>query len=139
MSETQAGNSVRAFEVGVKGTNWTRTVHALTAGKAKYKYFCDVREPWPDVKFTNISCRCLGSPVTDEGFLKTAAYRGVPFARIGMLVEVGGNAGQIVGKNTSANFDVLFTAGKHKGLTLNCHPNWMFKYFDDAGKVIAEF
>jgi hypothetical protein len=138
-NELAQGELLRAFEVGVKGTDWTRTVHALTAGKAKADYLRDVSEPWPDVKFTDITCRCLGGPVTDDGFRKTATYRGVPFAKIGMRVEVGGDAGQIAGNNSSANFDVLFTAGKHKGLTLNCHPNWMFKYFGDNGEVLAEF
>jgi len=130
---------LQAFECGVKDTDWTRTVHAMTRNKARYLYWRDVREPWPDVPFTAITCRKLGRPQTDAGFLKTAAYRNVPLARIGMRVEVGGDSGLIVGKNSSANFDVLFTDGKHKGHILNCHPNWMMKYFAEDGNVLYEF
>jgi hypothetical protein len=138
MTAPAAKNVLRAFECGVKGTDWTRIVHALSRGKAKYEYWHDVTEPWPDIPFTAITCRVLGPPQTDAGFIKTATYRGVPLARIGMRVEVDGEPGVIVGKNSSANFDVLFD-GKHKGGALNCHPNWMMKYFDADGKVIYDF
>lgn len=126
---------LKAYEVSVVGTDWTQTVHETSAGRAKYKYLLDVREAWPDISFKHLRCRSIGKPRTDEGFAKTAGYRGVPFARIGMRVEVGGKPGVIVGKNDSSNFDVLFDSGG----TFNCHPNWAFKYFDDSGKLIAEF
>lgn len=66
--------------------------------------------------------------------------RGIEFARLGMMVEVDGDMGTIVGMNDSANLDVLFTNqlkyGKH---THNCHPTWNVKYFDETGTVIAHF
>ena len=131
--------NLQAFECGVKGTDWTRVVHAMTRNKARYLYWRDVTEPWPDIPFTAISCRKAGPPQTDADFSKTAAYRGVPLAKIGMRVEVGADPGVIIGKNSSANFDVLFTGGKYKGQILNCHPNWMMKYFNDDGSVLYEF
>lgn len=129
------------YEVGVRQTDWRRQVMALTAGKAKADYFRDVRDCWPDVKYTDIVCRVIGGPVTDSEFERTATYRNVPFARVGMRVQFvdDGAEGVIAGKNSSANFDVLFVSGKNKGLTLNCHPNWMIRYLDDAGKTIQEF
>ncbi|KAA6168883.1 hypothetical protein F3K50_22255 [Pseudomonas marginalis] len=66
--------------------------------------------------------------------------RGIEFAKLGMMVEVDGDLGTIVGMNGSANLDVQFANqlqyGKHAH---NCHPTWNVKYFDAAGKVIAHF
>ena len=114
-------SELRAFECGVRGTNWTRIVHHLTAGKAKYSYWLDVTEPWPDVKFTDITCRSLGGPIQTAKFKHTAAYRGVDLV-IGDKVLAGGAEGFIVDSNSSANFDVLFTSGKWQGQILNVHP-----------------
>lgn len=133
-------SQLRAFEVGVIGAPWPPSIrHALTAGKAKYDYLRSVRESWPDISFKHLTCRDLGAPRNNSEFEKVAVYRGVPFAKIGMRVEVDDHAGLIVKHNDSSNFDVLFTDGPHKGTTCNCHPNWMFKYFDEAGNVITEF
>ena len=46
--------------------------------------------------------------------------------------------GVIVGQNSSANFDVLFSDGPHAGQTLNCHPLHMMKYFDEVGSIIYD-
>lgn len=66
--------------------------------------------------------------------------RGIDFARIGMMVEVYGELGTIVGMNGSANLDVVFANqlkyGKHKH---NCHPTCEVRYFDNNGKVIADY
>jgi len=66
--------------------------------------------------------------------------RGIDFARIGMMVEVYGDLGTIVGMNGSANLDVVFTNqlkyGKYKH---NCHPTCEVKYFNADGEVIAEY
>ena len=66
--------------------------------------------------------------------------RSIEFAKIGMMIEVDGDLGTIVGMNSSANLDVQFANqlqyGKH---THNCHPTWKVKYFDAEGKVIAHY
>ncbi|NLU17987.1 MAG: hypothetical protein GXW94_19875 [Serratia liquefaciens] len=66
--------------------------------------------------------------------------RGIDFARIGMMVEVYGDLGTIVGMNGSANLDVVFANqlkyGKHPE---NCHPFCEVKYFDKSGTVIADY
>lgn len=133
-------SGLRAYEVGVIGAPWPPSIrHALTAGRAKYDYLRSVQESWPDISFKHLTCRLLGGPRTDSEFQRVATYRGVSFARIGMRVEVEGHAGLIVKHNDACNFDVLFTDGPYKGSQGNCHPNWMFKYFDEAGNLIAEF
>ena len=66
--------------------------------------------------------------------------RGIEFARLGMMVEVDGHLGTIVGINRSANLDVVFANqlkfGKGKS---NCHPTWRTKYFDENGLLIKEY
>lgn len=66
--------------------------------------------------------------------------RGIDFARIGMMVEVDGHIGTIVGMNGSANLDVIFANqqkfGKHPQ---NCHPTWRTAYFDQDGNIIADY
>ena len=130
-------NEVGCYQVGVRGANWTRDVLALSPGRAKAEYWREVSDAWPDVRYTDITSR-RGVRWVDERFDRVAAYRGVDFAKIGMRVEVDGQPGVLVGSNSSANFNVLFTGGKFRGQTLNCHPNWMMRYFDD-GKLLKEF
>jgi hypothetical protein len=116
-------------------THGGSVIHAQSASKARYLYFLQVGECYPDLKLHHIGVKSLGVPKTLDDFLLTAKYRGVPFARIGMDVEVDGRRGVIVGNNSSANFDVLFDDGQRG----NCHPNYRVKYFDAEGKVLAEF
>jgi hypothetical protein len=113
---------IRAFECGVAGTEWRTTVHATTRGKAKMVYFLDVKDSWPDVKYTEIRCRVLGTPRNTPEFEHTKKYREVSF-NIGDRVSVGGSLGFIVDRNNSANFDIEFTAGRYEGCRLNCHPS----------------
>lgn len=77
----------------------------------------------------------------DEQFVADMVRcRGIDFAKLGMMVEVYGDIGTIVGMNGSANLDVVFTNqlkyGKHKH---NCHPTCEVKYFDSDGKLIADY
>lgn len=125
---------LRAFEVGVKGTNWDQTVHALTAGKAKYRYLCDIRESWENVGFKDLTCRVIGPPRDSEQFRRTAENRRVGFAHVGMVVESDGRRGVIVDRDDSANFQVLFDGG-YIG---HCHPRWKMRYFDAAGELIFD-
>lgn len=65
--------------------------------------------------------------------------RNLPFIKKGMRVEYTHEkikTGKIIGGNSSGNLNVLFD-GKKK--PENCHPTWAMRYFDDDGKVIAEF
>lgn len=119
------GSDLFAWEVSVKGTDWTKIVNARTSGQAKRDYHLDVRGAWPDVPYTAMRCRKIGAPHTSERFKHNAAYRGMPDVKCGQRVKVGEARGVIVGHNESANFDVLFDADspKYAGLKLNCHPS----------------
>jgi hypothetical protein len=113
-----------AYEVSVKGTDWTMVVNARSSGKAKSDYHRDVTDVWPDVQFTDMRCRKVGTPHTSEAFKRNAEYRGLPNIRCGQRVIVGKSHGVIVGHNASANLNVLFDddAPRYAGMTLNCHP-----------------
>jgi 2-hydroxy-3-keto-5-methylthiopentenyl-1-phosphate phosphatase len=66
--------------------------------------------------------------------------RGMDFVRIGMVVEVNGERGKIIGMNMSANLDVVFDDHeKHGKHAHNCHPEWETRYFNDKGECIADY
>jgi hypothetical protein len=119
-------NEVFAFEVSVKGREWSRIVNARSPGKAKVEYFRDVCESWPEIPFTAIRCRKVGAPISSAQFLNNARYRGLPNIRCGDRVKVGKEQGAIVGHDASANFLVLFDEdSKYAGNTLSVHPEGM--------------
>lgn len=117
-------SEVSAYEVSVVGTNWQKVINARNAGKAKYQYWLDVRDVWPDVPITAMRVRSLGPPQTSIEFEHNAKYRGMPDIRCGQRVKVGSATGVIVSHNSSANFDVLFDddSPKYAGERLNVHP-----------------
>jgi len=117
-------NKVYSFEVSVVGTDWSRVINAHSRGKAKYEYWWDAQDWYPNLSFTALRCRKLGAAQTPDGFKRTAAYRGMPDVRCGQRVQVGDGLGVIVGHNSSANFDVLFDedSPEYAGLKLNVHP-----------------
>jgi hypothetical protein len=66
--------------------------------------------------------------------------RGMDWVRIGMQIEVAGDMGTIVGMNSSANLDVVFTNRLKYGKgSSNCHPWWETRYFDKDGNVIKNY
>lgn len=119
-------NQVCAFEVSVTGTDWTKIINARTAGKAKYQYWLDVTDAWPDVPLTAMRAKKYngGRPYTSEAFERNAKYRGLPDVKCGQRVRVGNDEGVVVGHNSSANFDVLLDDDslKYGGRKLNVHP-----------------
>lgn len=119
-------SKIFAFEVSVAGTDWTKIINAQTAGKAKYQYWQDVTDAWPDVPITAMRARKFGdgSPYTSVEFERNAKYRGLPGVKCGQRVRVGSDEGTVVGHNLSANFDVLFDddSPKYSGQLLNVHP-----------------
>ncbi len=140
---------VRTFEVGIKGDHegkYSAVIYALSPGKAKYEYMRRIWEVWgkdgtwngEPISFAILTCRRVGE-FEPLSLRWTADNRGLSFVHAGTLIEVDGERGVIVSGNDSGNFDVLFTAGKHKGLTLNCHPKWQTRYFDEDGNVSADF
>jgi hypothetical protein len=98
-------------------------INETSAGRAKAEYLRCVSDPLPDLKFTQIRCRKIGAAQTSADFIRNAKYRGWPDAKCGDCVQVEDWEGVIVGHNSSANFDILATSGRWKGLRLNVHPN----------------
>lgn len=64
-------------------------------------------------------------------------YRGVPSVKKGQRCSVGGRDGKIVGVNSSCNFSVKFDDNPKQ--TLNCHPYWKMKIFNDDGSLLFEY
>jgi hypothetical protein len=135
--------------VGLKGDHegkYSSVIYALSAAKAKYERMRRIWDVWSKdgtwngepISFAILTCKRVGEfhPLSLRW---TADNRGLAFVHAGMLIEVDGERGVIVASNDSGNFDVIFTEGKHKGLTLNCHPKWQTRYFDADGKVLADF
>ena len=103
---------VRSYECWVDGyREHAREVNHVSLGKAKAEFWRDVCDCWPDLPFTAIRGRSLGSPWTSPQLKNTAEYRGVPGLQAGDEVEVGGRAGWVVGSDASANFRVVFQDG----------------------------
>lgn len=133
---------LKAFSCSVHGMPelGRAVINAATVGQAKVRYWRRVVDAWEGVPFTAIRARVAGEPVTNDAMRRTAVYRGVPFARAGMRVVYGTTSeGLLVGSNSSANFDVLFTNGRYTGQVLNCHPLDQLAYFADDGTVLADF
>jgi len=71
-----------------------------------------------------------------EIFNDTINLRGIPFAFIGMRVELNGKRGNIRGVNSSTNLEVLFDNEKNK---IICHPTWEMVYFNGDGSICKDF
>jgi hypothetical protein len=142
--------TVRSFECGIKDYPHTSVIHHVSAAKAKGEYFLRLCDAWspsgPKERgeiFKKMTCRSFGGPVQTEAFRRTAAYRGLMFAQIGMKVQCGDEKhglwnGVIVDRNDSANFQILFSDGPYAGQILNCHPRWKMRYFADDGTFIFD-
>jgi len=60
---------IRAYEVGLRGQDHWTTVHAATAGKAKYSFWMDVRDCL-EVKYIDVVSR-----VADSLFVQTDEFQ----------------------------------------------------------------
>lgn len=116
---------VFAFACSIAGRfDGHETIYNCTSrGQAKHMHYLNVSDPWPDVRYIDVRARKIGAPHTSADFVRNAAYRGMPYVQCGVSVKVGDQDGVIVGHNASANFDVLFHTGKHKGIVMNVHPS----------------
>ena len=116
-----------SWSVRHRANDYSSTINHATRGGAIAEYLRDVRDCWPDVKFTDLRARKLGPAHTSSRLSRVAQYRGMPWVRAGMRVTVCGDMhGAIVDGNDSANFDVLLDGG----CIVNCHPNDL--KFDNA-------
>jgi hypothetical protein len=115
---------------------------AFTAGQARYRYLLSLWDSFDhsEVSFRDVRVRAfgLGRSGCGKDIARVAEYRGVPFVRPGMRVEVAGSPGRIVGVNSSANFDVVFDDGSYGGFAVNCHPLHKMRYFDEDGTLLFD-
>lgn len=130
---------VFAFEVWDVHSEHRRIVNAHSSGAARYDYLCDVRDCWPDAKYTDMRARKIGPAHTSAQFKRTAAYRGMPDLRCGERVTVNGRPGTVIGSNDSANFNVLFDKGcDRSGAVLNVHPSELVRAAASIGSEISK-
>ena len=124
----------------------TETEVAETPGKAKYQFFrnheigdsCDFGDFVKRVKCKlshKFHVKDLFCENIDQ-FNYMKEQRGIPFANLGMKVEVDGKPGVIVGYSTGCNLAVCFD-GQY--WSYNCHPWYRVKYFDNHGNLIMEY
>ena len=118
-------SGIYAFEVwDSKSPDHRTVINHRTSGAARYDFLQDVRDCWPDAKYTDMRARKIGPPHTSAAFIRTARYRGMPDLRCGDSVTVNGEQGFVVGSNDSANFNVLFDQSSNwRGCILNVHPS----------------
>ena len=119
---------------------------AATPGKAKYLFFLnhDLGESMEFGDFVKgvEGCKLLHKFTPRDLFGNVEQFdwmkqqRGIPFAYMGMRVEVNGNPGVIVGANQSSNLDVCLDGESWRS---NCHPFYRVKYFDRSGNIVAEY
>lgn len=138
MSKVKSPPRIRQFECCVKGTDWVKSIYALTRSKARYLYWQDVVEAWDEVKLTDVTARAV--PIyASQGVRDVFKSRGIPEAFIGMTVHVNGQEGLIVGVNNSANLNVMFNAGTKQESIGNCHPHWETVYFGNLCEIVYDF
>lgn len=124
----------------------TGTAVAATRGKAKYDFFRE-HELGDLMSFggfvCSAKCRLLHKfSVQDlftqniEDFERMKAYRNIPFAFLGMRVEVNGKPGRIIGYTHGFNLMVCFDGQAYGS---NCHPHYRVKYFDNHGNLLKEY
>jgi len=142
---------MNTYRVWVQSNKWddewcVQEIQAPTPGKAKYAYWEYLQdglweEPFSDV-FRHLRVRLIGKfKVCDlfgnsEMFERVISNRGIPFAYMGMRIEVDGQTGTIVGSNHSGNLNVCFDG---KWWADNCHPWYKTRYFDRKGNIIKDY
>lgn len=100
-----------------------RSVVAPSRGSARMSVLRDLRDAWgtESATFADLRVRRIGPPVSSAQLVRVAAYRGVPHARAGDLLDVFGQQAQLADADDSANFVVLFLTGPRRGQRGSVH------------------
>lgn len=109
---------LRAYECRVVGSPHVRTLNAVSASKARYQYYIDVSDCWPDVRYIDVRSKFAGKPQSNEIFRHVCELRGVDW-HVGDKVEVLGRVGWLADACSGANFEI-HTAEGH---VLYAHPS----------------
>jgi hypothetical protein len=136
---------MNTYEIVFNYDKHTKNVVAETASKAKYKLFLELQDCF-DCTFKEflgfIKCKTLGKFKPEdlfgdeEQFDRMKEMRDIPFAYMGMKIEVCGKMVTIVGSNGGLNLNVVKDGTCYID---NCHPWYKTKYFDSKGNVIREY
>lgn len=136
--DTNRTVSIYEFTLG-RYRSTPRQVFGTTMSKARYAAYLELAECYEDFPsfLRDIeSSRRVYTPYQPRTLAEMRERRGIPFAYMGMPVEVGGRHGIIVGVNASDNLNVLFDGDT---VPSNCHPTWNIVYYDDVGNLLADF
>ncbi len=112
-----------------------------TAAAARYAFWRDRSDLLRSYRecFPHIKSRCVGELKPEHYFQDANMFnrvcesRAVPNLRLGMVVDVAGKMGHIVGANCHNNLDVLFGSS-----VSNVHPTWETTYYD-GDKIVYDF
>ncbi|PHE92487.1 MFS transporter [Bacillus pseudomycoides] len=134
------------FKVSTVFDTWPceEIIVASTEKKAKYEYFQNLKHKFVTMnvhEFTKfVRCENLGladinpSLREEEQFKRMCKKRRIPFAYIGMKVQVLGRMGKIIG-NCKSNLLVVFDGGME---IYNCDPRFEIAYFNKSGRIIKD-
>jgi len=125
---------VFAFECRHKDRSETTTINAPTRGAALADFYHDVRDCWPDVKWTDLRARKVGGPVASDMFRHVARIRGLPDMRPGERFTSGYGDGVIVDAGSGANFVVIFDSGQWAGQRMMLHPSEFTRAAGNSGE-----
>ena len=91
------GDLLYAFECRAKDADWHTIVNAPTAGKARYQYWLEALDAWPELKLTEISVRKAGAPVSSDMLRQVNEMRGRRFQAGDTVTLRDGRHGRISG------------------------------------------
>lgn len=100
LPSVEAKRNISAFECWIPDAPWgdaSQIINAQSRSAAKVVYWRHVVDAWPDIPYTAVRVRKLGSAQSDASFLIGVRYRGIPHARCGDRVTWKNGGGVIVG------------------------------------------
>ena len=152
MKEVKIDNLYEVYfvdDLGYKDFEYAENIFAKTRSKAKYKLYKKMTDEynieWKDgfkgflegIRTKRVGTGGLRDLYGSEyDFVIMTERRDILFATQGMMVNINGKYGFIVGANTSCNLDVYFPCN---GFIDNCHPWWKTIYYGDNGEIIKDF
>lgn len=125
------------------GQDLTETIIAKTASQARYSFYLkmDFDEPYKKL-FKYIRVKTIGRTRVSDFFGDEQLFKGVcekrhiEFCKQGMIIDVDGKKGIVVGANNHCNLEVVMEGTTH---IETCHPHWQTTYYDDKMNIIKDF